>query len=87
MFGSGNKGNPGYDYTNVSSPASPTSYHKGGKVKKGGTASVLKGEEVLTEKESKKYHEIKKKVGGKPTIKKNAKSKKEHKKYVAAKRA
>jgi hypothetical protein len=55
-------------------------------VKKGGKASVLKGEEVLTEKESKKYHEIKKKVGGKPTIKKNAKSKKEHKKYVAAKR-
>lgn len=84
MFGLGNKGNPGYDYTG--STASPSKFHKGGKVKKSGKASVLKGEEVLTKKESKKYHEMKKKVGGKRVVGKKSKSRKSKTKHVAAKR-
>lgn len=35
--------------------ASPSSYHKGGTVKKSGVAKVKKGEEVLTPREAKEY--------------------------------
>lgn len=37
------------------SPASPSSFKKGGKVKKTGMAKVHKGERVLTKKQQKKY--------------------------------
>lgn len=45
--------------------ASPSSFHKGGKVKKSGKADVLKGEEVLTAKQSKEYRKIKRVAGAK----------------------
>jgi len=40
---------------NPTPAASPSSYKKGGKVKKTGVARVHKGETVLTAKEAKKY--------------------------------
>jgi hypothetical protein len=84
MFGFGGKDKPGYEYTGT---ASPSKYHNGGKVKKGGKASVLKGEEVLTAKESKKYHKLKKVVGGNVSAKKSVKVKSGYKKVVAKKRS
>jgi hypothetical protein len=81
MFGFGGKDKPGYDYT------APPKFHNGGKVKSGGLANVLKGEEVLTAKESKKYHKLKKVVGGKVAAKKTVKVKSGHKKVVAKKRS
>jgi hypothetical protein len=45
--------------------AKPSSYHKGGKVRKSGKANVLKGEEVLTAKQAKEYHKVQKVAGAK----------------------
>jgi hypothetical protein len=51
---------PDFQPKSTNRASSPVSFHKGGKVKKGGKANVLKGEEVLTAKEAKKYHKLKK---------------------------
>ncbi len=40
--------------------ASPSSYRKGGRVKKSGMAEIEKGERVLTAKEAKAYDRVKK---------------------------
>ena len=68
-------------------PAQPSSFHKGGRVRKSGVADVEKGEEVLTAKEAKKYREMKKKhkisgsIGGR-----NRTRKASHKKRLGAKK-
>jgi len=51
---------PGESSGIFTKPASPSSYHKGGKVKKSGVAKVLKGEVVLTKAQAKKYSAKKK---------------------------
>jgi len=43
---------------NLPDTASPSSYHKGGTVRKSGVAKVKKGEEVLTPKEAREYRKL-----------------------------
>jgi hypothetical protein len=65
-------------------PASPSSFHKGGRVKKGGVAKVKKDEEVLTPRDAKEYRKMKRVAGNKPKtmVRKGRKNKK-----ASAKRA
>jgi hypothetical protein len=71
-FGTGKKDSmkdkkPGERSGLFTKPAQPSSYKKGGKVKKTGTALVHKGEVVLTKAEAKKYKkkETRKRTGSK----------------------
>ena len=50
------------------SPKGLPQFHKGGKVKKGGVAKIAKGEEVLTAKEAKEYHKLKRVAGNKQKL-------------------